>query len=359
MFPKGAKEASQSDERAGAGEPQVECPHVADAARRDSAPEARAERLRGGTQFRIDWSADHPAQHADQRSRRRSSVSHSPVIEETTERKRAQEALQASEDIKHVEEQVPQRQAESAHTLRISTDGLATGLAHELNQPLSAIANGVEACARYVRSGKVKSDKLLALLDDVSAEAFRAASIVKHLRGFIEKGKPEFERTDLCEIARNVPPWLGREIQTEHITLRLDLHPRPLPIYADGVQIEQIIVNLIQNAIDAIREAPSDRHEIRLQVWAAKGMAEVAVRDTGAGVSDAAAERMFEPFFTTKSHGLGMGLAISRSVLEAHGGRIWVKRRADGSRGTTVRFSLPLQPHRRAAGLSRPVPTLP
>jgi two-component system sensor kinase FixL len=101
-------------------------------------------------------------------------------------------------------------------------------------------------------------------------------------------------------------------------------------------------VNLMQNAIDAIREAPGDRQEIQLQVWAAKGMAEVAVRDTGTGVSAAATERMFEPFFTTKQHGLGMGLAISRSILEAHRGRVWVKHRADGTRGTTIRFTLPL-----------------
>lgn len=267
------------------------------------------------------------------------------AIEDITDRQRAQEAVREGEALKHGEEQVRQRQAELAHALRVSTIGeLATGLAHELNQPLSAIANGVEACARYVRAGKAESDTLLALLDDASAEALRAGTIVEHLRGFIEKGKPEFERTDLCEIARNVPRLLGREIQKEHITLRLDLPPGPLPIYADRIQIEQIMVNLMQNAIDAIREAPSDRQEIELQVWAAKGVGQVAVRDTGAGVSDAATERMFEPFFTTKSHGLGMGLAISRSILEAHGGRIWMKRRADGGRGTTVRFSLPLQP---------------
>jgi C4-dicarboxylate-specific signal transduction histidine kinase len=267
------------------------------------------------------------------------------AIEDITERKRTQEALQESEALKHFEEQVRQRQAELAHAQRISTVGeLASGLAHELNQPLSAIANGVEACARYVRSGKAKSAKLLTLLDDASGEALRAASIVEHLRHFIEKGKPQFERTDLCEIARNVPRLLGREIQREHIALRLDLHPRPLPVYADRIQIEQIIVNLMQNAIDAIREAPSDRREIQLQAWAAKGMAEVAVRDTGAGVSAAATDRMFEPFFTTKPHGLGMGLAISRSILEAHRGRVWVKRRADGGPGTTVRFTLPLQP---------------
>jgi len=244
---------------------------------------------------------------------------------------------------------VRQQQAELAHAQHISTVGeLATGLAHELNQPLSAIANGVEACARYVRSGKIVPKTLLTLLDDASGEALRAGGIVEHLRHFIEKGKPQFEPTDLRDIARNVPRLLGREIEQGHIRLRLDLHRQPLPIYADRIQIEQILVNLIQNAIDAIREAPSDRREIQLQAWAAKGMAEVAVRDTGSGVSSAATERMFEPFFTTKSQGLGMGLAISRSIIEAHRGRIWIQRRARGGRGITIRFSLPLQPAKAA-----------
>ncbi|MBP1688572.1 MAG: two-component hybrid sensor and regulator, partial [Deltaproteobacteria bacterium] len=265
------------------------------------------------------------------------------AIEDVTERMRAQEVLRQSETRKQAEDQERQRRGELAHALRISTVGeLASGLAHELNQPLSAIANGVEACAQYVRSGKVAPKKLLAMLDDASDEAVRAGNIVEHLRHFIEKGEPQFERTDLCEIARNIPRLLGREIQQGHITVRLDLPARPLPIYADRIQIEQIIVNLLQNAIDALRDAPSGRREIQLQVRATKGIAEVAVRDTGTGVSVAATERMFEPFFTTKPKGLGMGLAISRSILEAHRGRIWVKHRADGLRGTTIRFTLPL-----------------
>ncbi len=270
------------------------------------------------------------------------------AVEDVTERRRAEEALREIETRKQVEDQMRQRQAELAHALRISTVGeLASGLAHELNQPLSAIVNGVEACARYVRSGKTASKKLLALLDDASAEALRAGSIAEHLRRFIEKGKPHFERADLCEIARNVSRLLTREIQQEQITLRLDLPRQPLPIYADSIQIEQVMVNLMQNAIDALRGAAGDRREIELRVRAAKGIAEVKVRDTGSGVSAAAMEHMFEPFFTSKPNGLGMGLAISRSIIEAHRGRIWMKSHTDGGPGTTVAFTLPLRPARK------------
>jgi two-component system CheB/CheR fusion protein len=265
------------------------------------------------------------------------------AIEDVTERKRAQEAILESEVRKQVEEERRQQQAELAHVLRIATIGeLASGLAHELNQPLSAIANGLEACARYVRSGEPDSTKLLALLDDASAEALRTGEIVEHLRGSIQKGQPQFGQTDLGEIARAVPRLLKHEIEQEQITLRFDVGPHPLPIYADHIQIEQVLVNLVQNAIDAVRDTSRDRKEIQLSACTVEGMVEAAVRDTGVGISAAAAARLFEPFFTTKPRGLGMGLAISRSIIEAHRGRIWVERPADGNLGTTVRFTLPL-----------------
>jgi C4-dicarboxylate-specific signal transduction histidine kinase len=232
--------------------------------------------------------------------------------------------------------------------LRISTIGeLASGLAHELNQPLSAIANVVEACARYLRSGNAQPKKLLALLKDASTEALRASEIVEHLRGFIEKGEPQFESCDLVEIVRNVHRFLRREIEQAQIDLRLNLDTKPLPISADRIQIEQVVVNLMQNAVDAIRGSRAATKEIRVRVRPVKGKAEVRVRDGGAGISAAAAKRLFEPFFTTKRDGLGMGLAISRSIIEAHRGRIWVERVPEG-RGTMVCFALPLQPTRRA-----------
>jgi PAS domain S-box-containing protein len=268
------------------------------------------------------------------------------AIEDLTERKRVQKALRESEDRTHVDEQLRQRQAELAHVLRISTIGeLASGLAHELNQPLSAIANVVEACARHVRAGTAQPKKLLALLEDASSEALRAADIVQHLRGFIEKGEPQFKSTDLGEIIRNVPRFLRREIEQAQIALRLDFAAKSLPIRADRIQIEQVVVNLMQNAIDALRESGVRTKEIGVTARSLKGMAELSVRDSGAGISAAAAERLFEPFFTTKGDGLGMGLAISRSIIEAHGGRIWVERPTEG-RGTVVFFTLPLRPTR-------------
>ncbi len=265
------------------------------------------------------------------------------AIEDVTQRKRDQEALRTNESRKRAEEDVRLRQAELAHGLRITTIGeLASGLAHELNQPLSAIANGVEACARYVRSGKGQTKKLLTLLEDAASEALRAAEIVEHLRGFIRKGEPRFERTDLREIARVVPRLLAHEIERARITFRLLPSSRPLPIRADRIQIEQVVVNLLQNAIDAVREVRGGAKEVQLKVRTAKGRAELSVTDTGRGVQAETSERLFEPFFTTKARGLGMGLAISRSIIEAHHGRIWVEAATDGRRGTTVRFSLPL-----------------
>jgi len=244
---------------------------------------------------------------------------------------------------KQTEDKLRRQQAELAHVLRLATiERLAAGLAHQLNQPLSAIANGVEACAAYVRSGKRGPRRLLALLDNASAEALRAGEIVHHVREFVQRSEPRLEATDLCEVARSATRWLMREMEQERITLQLDLPPAGLPVQADRIQIEQVLVNLIQNAVDAIREAGKSVRQIRVRAaQRADGMAEVAVHDSGTGLSADIAERLHEPFFTTKPQGMGMGLAISRTIVEAHNGQLTIDARASGL-GTTVRVALPL-----------------
>jgi two-component system, LuxR family, sensor kinase FixL len=251
---------------------------------------------------------------------------------------------------KQIEEQTRQHQAELAHVLRLSTMGeLAAELAHGINQPLAAIANDVAACVTYVRSGKAVSRKLLNLLEHAAAEASDAGNIVHHLREFVQKRRSHLEATNLNRLVRTVARLLEAEIVEREITLQLDLAPRPLPVYADRIEIEQVLVNLIQNAIDAVREAGSARKRIYVQTRKTKdGMAEVTVRDIGRGFSQAAAKRLFEAFFTTKAQGLGMGLAISHSIIEAHQGRIWREPVAGNGRGATMRFALPLQAPGRA-----------
>jgi signal transduction histidine kinase len=147
-----------------------------------------------------------------------------------------------------------------------------------------------------------------------------------------------------------VPRLLAHEIENAGVAFQLGAGSRPVPIRADRIQIEQVIVNLMQNAIDAVREVCGGPKAVHLRVRVLKGQAELSVTDTGPGLSDEAAERLFEPFFTTKARGLGMGLAISRSIIEAHHGRIWLARLAGEAHGTTVCFALPLQAPKAARG---------
>lgn len=266
------------------------------------------------------------------------------AVDDATDRLRVEHILRENQSRRREEERIRRRQVELTNALRVSTVGeLATGLAHELNQPLASIANVVEACSQYVRAGLLDPAKLLALLRDAASETQRAAGIVAHLRSFIDKGEPRLAPVDLSEIVGNVPRLLLRELERTRVALRMDLPAGGLPVLADRIQIEQVIVNLLQNAMDSIEEADGPQRLIELSAGSSDGMGEIAVRDTGTGVSQPAAERLFQAFFTTKSRGLGMGLALSRSILEAHRGRIWMESPSDGGQGTVVRFSIPLQ----------------
>ena len=242
------------------------------------------------------------------------------------------------------EEDAARHHAELGRALRVGAMGeLAAGLAHELNQPLSAVANTLGACATRLRAGTARPQTLIRMIERATAEVIRTGEIVHHVRGLVQNRQPRRQWVDLRRLIEGVTRLLVGEMKTHGVALRLELGNRPLPVRVVGIQIEQMLLNLLQNAIDAIRTARGARREITVRATrSTAGVVGIAVHDTGTGISDGVAQRMFEPLFTTKRGGLGMGLAISHSIVEAHGGRLWVAPEERGPGGATLRFTLPL-----------------
>jgi len=239
---------------------------------------------------------------------------------------------------KRAEEEARQRQAELAHVLRVTAMGeMAAGLAHELNQPLSAIVNYARGCARRLADVNAPPD-LLDVLDRIANEALRAGEVVRGLKRVVRKEPPGTSQIDLNEVARDAIALVRGEARERQILVRLESAAQLPPVSADRVQIEQVILNLLRNAVDAISKPPGI---VSLRVEPIEGRAvRVAITDTGDGVPPDLGDRIFAPFFTTKISGLGMGLSISRTIIEAHGGRLWAA--ANTGAGTTFSFTLPL-----------------
>jgi two-component system sensor kinase FixL len=249
----------------------------------------------------------------------------------------------AAQDIterKLAEEEARARQAELAHVLRLGTMGeMAAGLAHEINQPLSAIVSYARGCTRRLKSGMAAAGALLEPIEEIAAQAMRADEIVQRLLLFVRKQKParELERIDV--LVREVVQLVAGEARKRGVRIVLDLAADLPRVLVDRIQIEQVVLNLVRNGIEAMQTSADDR-VLQIETRAADdGAVEVAVRDSGEGLTPELADRVFEPFFTTKRAGLGMGLAISRSIVRAHGGRISASRNPD--RGATFRFTLP------------------
>jgi two-component system CheB/CheR fusion protein len=253
------------------------------------------------------------------------------IVRDISERKKAEEAAD-------------RQQVELARALRLGAMGeLAASLGHELSQPLSVVANTLEACVTRLRSGPVRTPPLIRLLQEATGEVVRTGEIVQHVRDLLQNRQPRREQVDLRRVMEGVARLLARELKAHRITLHLDLGSRELPVGVVRVQLEQVLLNLLQNAIDAIRAGRSTRREVVARAATSHaGVVEVTVRDSGPGISDAVLRRMFEPLYTTKRRGLGMGLALSRSIVEAHGGLLSVACARRGQDGATLRFTLPL-----------------
>ncbi len=246
---------------------------------------------------------------------------------DVTERKRA----------KAENERLRRLEAELAHMNRVSMLGeLAAALSHELKQPLTATMTNANACLRWLKRGELEEAKKSVTM--ILHDGHRATEIIDRLRAFYRKGAPpEREHVDLNEVIREMLVLLRTEAMRASIPMTTDLAPELPAVLADRVQVQQVLLNLMLNGLDAMRDTGGEL-SIRSRLGE-DGAVLVSIRDTGVGLPPDAADQIFKAFFTTKPKGSGMGLAISRSIVEAHDGRLWAT--SNEGRGATFLFSLP------------------
>ena len=255
--------------------------------------------------------------------------------------------LGAADDItdrKAAEEQARRQQEQLVYVSRLTMLGeLATGIAHELNQPLMAVANYAQASLRRVRSGEWSGEELTKCLEKTSQQALLAGEIIKRLRRLVSKRPPEQAETNLNDTIRDVVEMVRTEAEGREVHVQLEL-PEELPLVrADRIQLQQVMLNLVRNGFESMHETPSEDRCLTVESRLIDhDSVAVCVRDAGEGCESRHLDRLFEPFFTTKAQGLGMGLSISRSIIESHGGRLTAQPNA--TRGLTFQFTLPIRP---------------
>ncbi|MCH8037056.1 MAG: response regulator, partial [Proteobacteria bacterium] len=242
---------------------------------------------------------------------------------------------------RRVEESERQLRSQLAHAGRLSAVGnMATGLAHEINQPLAAIGGYVQASIRLLRSGKDSTGEVIADLEKANRQVMRAADIVKWLRGIVAKEETKKIELDLNACIQEITDFLEFEFRTRKCTLVVDLAESLPAVMADKVQIQQVILNLLQNGMEAAEQSARRGCQLTVRTSASTdGTVQVEVEDSGPGIPPEIRGDLFSPFVTTKRDGLGFGLSISKSIVEAHGGRIWAV--SDAGNGATFAFTLP------------------
>ena len=249
-------------------------------------------------------------------------------------------ARRSMEEQRHAEETLRRSQAELAHVARVMTMGeLAASIAHEVNQPLSAIVNNGSAALRWLAADTPDLAEAREAVRDIVRDGKRAGEIIARIRALLRKTDTEKERLDINQTVQEVVALTRKETAVKGVTLRSELAAGLPPVWGDRVQLQQVILNLIMNGAEAMAAVSGRPRE--LLIGSRRHESDrvlVAVRDSGVGIDPEHRERIFDAFYTTKAQGLGMGLAISRSIVEDHGGRLWAMPN-DGP-GATFQFTL-------------------
>ncbi len=242
------------------------------------------------------------------------------------------------------EEQAKRQQLEMAHMSRLLSVGeMATGLAHEINQPLAAILNYCRGSLRRLEEGSSEENfaQISHSMQLITRQAKRAADIVKRMRSFVKRTDYQRIEFSVNESCIDVAGFLNQEAVDHNISFQFELDPTEPRLLADKIQIEQVLLNLVRNAIEAYSECKKTKRPVTISTKHANGYIDISVKDEGNGISKEGLDTLFEPFVTSKSTGLGMGLAISQTIIETHGGQLWAE--SDGSSGTQFHFKVPVR----------------
>lgn len=239
------------------------------------------------------------------------------------------------------EGRIAELRAELNHASRVSLLGeLTATLAHEVNRPLAAILSNAQAARHWLAEGEPERSELLAVLDDIIADDKRAGQVIHRIRAMLQRDGHARESVDLNQLALGVAELLSGELRGADVSVRLDFAPDLPQVRANPVEVQQVLLNLMVNAIQSMRAPDVPDRSLRVATSCGPRQAIVEVCDTGPGLSEEAPERLWEPFYTTKPGHLGMGLPICRRIAEAHGGRIEVRNTPEG--GAVFRFALPV-----------------
>jgi PAS domain S-box-containing protein len=242
--------------------------------------------------------------------------------------------------------QAEELKAELAHVTRVMTMGeIASSIAHEINQPLGAIVNYGNACLRLITTGSPDLTDIATALSEIVNDANRASAIIAQIRALSKKTLPEMVVLEVKDLVAEILPLVRHELNGRRIVLKTILSDNLSPVMGDRIQLQQVLLNLVINGMEAMHQIPEDRRHLSIaaqsHVSEGKALILITVTDSGIGLSAEDQPRLFEAFYTTKAEGMGMGLAISRSIVEAHGGRLWATPNAD--LGAIFQFTLPVQ----------------